>query len=176
MAARAAGKWPTARSTSPSSSMRRGSRVVRGTERKDTPGACRIKPCTKPGISCDAVASAMVSTKLHTVSAGEKACGVKAFCKRASASRTCGHSSKALGVASKPRPRRTSTSSPSASRRRRKALLTAGWVSDSTWAARVRLRSAITTSKILSRFRSKLRSCGVGKAINRFYECMESKI
>ena len=176
MAARAAGKWPNARSTSPSSSMRRGSRVVSGTVRKDTPGACCSKPCTKPGISCEAVASAMVSTKLHTVSAGENGCGANAVCKRASVSRTCGHSSSALGVGCKLRPWRTSTSSPKASRKRRRALLTAGCVSDSTCAARVRLRSAITTSKTLRRFRSKLRSCNTGRVINRFYECVKSKI
>ena len=40
---------------------------------------------------------------------------------------------------------------------RRMALLTAGWVMESLCAARVRLRSAITSSKTRSRFRSRER-------------------
>src|SRR3989344_7390675 len=68
-----------------------------------------------------------------------------------------GQRASARAVGSTPWPLRTTNSSPSTSRRRRMALLTAGWVTDSLCAARVRLRSAMTSSKTRSRFRSKER-------------------
>ena len=64
---------------------------------------------------------------------------------------------RARGVGVKPWPSRRIKSSPKRSRNRRMALLTAGWVKAILWAARVRLRSAITSSKMRSRFRSRVR-------------------
>ena len=146
-----------ARSASPASNTLRGSRVVSGTTRKDTPGALCASTRTRPGISSAAVASAMVSTKVLLASAGSNTLGAREACSFCKVSRTAGHSSCPRAVGSRVRPWRTSSSSSSASRRRRKALLTAGWVRLSCSAARVRLRSDMTTSNTLSRFRSKVR-------------------
>jgi len=63
----------------------------------------------------------------------------------------------ARAVGAMPWPLRTTRSSPSVSRRRRSALLTAGWLKDKLRAARVRLRSAITSSNTRSKFRSRVR-------------------
>jgi hypothetical protein len=71
--------------------------------------------------------------------------------------RTLGHKAKARGVGSMPWPWRRTSSSSSASRSRRKALLTAGCVKDRLRAARVRLRSAMTSSNTRSKFKSRVR-------------------
>ena len=84
-----------------------------------------------------------------------------AACSWRKASRTLGHSDKARGVGSMPWPWRWTNSSPKVSRKRRSALLTAGCVNARLRAALVRLRSAITSSKTRSRFRSRVRKLGV---------------
>ncbi|MNV79169.1 hypothetical protein D3C71_1727080 [compost metagenome] len=112
---------------------------------------------TSAGTSVAAVASAIASTKMDSAVAGSNRPGARDSCSRVSASRTGGHNASAMGVGSTPWPLRTTSSSPTTSRKRRMALLTAGWVMDSLWAARVRLRSAITSSKTRNRFRSRAR-------------------
>src|SRR6202000_333875 len=65
-----------------------------------------------------------------------------------------GASSRARGVGTNPRPRRTTRGSPSKARSRASALLTADWVTLSRRAARVALRSSRTASSATKRFRS----------------------
>ena len=109
------------------------------------------------GSNAAAVASAMARTKLLPARAGSNACGVSAPSSCPSALCTTGQSAWARAVGSTPVLLRRTSSSPSVSRRRRSALLTAGCVSDSFSAARVRLRSAMTASKTRSRLRSRRR-------------------
>ena len=71
-----------AKSACPSSSMRRGSRVVSGTTRKDTLGRYGVMAATKAGISSAAVASAMVNTKVVSACAGTNTVGCRASCKQ----------------------------------------------------------------------------------------------
>ena len=171
------GKWPNARSQASSSSRGLGSRVVSGTTRRVTRGASFSRISDRPGISSAAVASAMASTKLVLASAGTNSFGISEDCSCASASRTAGQMARARGVGAMPWPLRCTSSSPRVSRRRRSALLTAGWVSERLRAARVRLPSAMTSSKTRSKLRSSVRKLGVltgapglKNSINQFCE------
>ena len=134
-----------------------GLRVLSGKTRMETPGASRSKISTKPGISSAAVASAMANTKVASACAGSNSPGLRLCSNCAKAVRTCGHKASARGVGVRPWPSRRIKSSPKRSRKRRMALLTAGWVRANLCAARVRLRSAITSSKMRSRFKSRVR-------------------
>ena len=80
----------------------RGSRVVRGTTRKDTPGASSSSWRASPPMSSAAVASAMASTKVLLARCGAKALGTMAACSWRKASRTLGHKASARGVGSIP--------------------------------------------------------------------------
>ena len=123
----------------------------------ETPGASRSSSRMSPGISSAAVASAMASTKLMVACAGTNVLGPNTSCNWCKADRTAGQIARARGVGVISCPSRLISSSPTASRKRRIALLTAGWVMDRLRAARVRLRSVITSSKTRSRFRSNAR-------------------
>ncbi|MDT4877372.1 hypothetical protein FQZ97_1128860 [compost metagenome] len=108
-------------------------------------------------MSSAAVASAMASRKVVSAVPASNSPGASVCCSWRKASRTVGQRACARGVGSTPAPERRTNSSPSSSRRRRSELLTAGWVIARLRAARVRLRSAITSSKTRSRLRSNVR-------------------
>ena len=144
-------------SAAPSLSKLRGSRVVKGTTRSETPGASVCNNRAMGPINSAAVASAKAKMKVRAVSWGTNRLGTMASCSCRRESRTLGHKARAYGVGAMPWPCRRTSSSPSVSRKRRKALLTAGWVKDRLCAALVRLRSAITSSNTRSKFRSSVR-------------------
>ncbi len=102
IAAIAAGKWPTARSTSCSASRCRGSRVVSGSTRSDTPGASCSSSVISGGISSVAVASAIDSVKLARASAGTNCDGENVVRNCCKAARTDGHSDNAVAVGCTP--------------------------------------------------------------------------
>ena len=129
--------------------------MVSGRNRSVALGASRCSRSSSGGTSKAAVASAMAMTKVSRVRCGSKDLGEMTPRSALSAVRTSGQMASAKGVGSTPRPARISSSSPKASRSLRRALLAAGWVIARLRAAREMLRSAMTSSKTRSRFRSK---------------------
>ena len=120
-------------------------------------------PCLPASVpsSCRSTAvrksTAMAKVKLRASDCGSKARGSKTSRKPPRAARTVGQRASARRVGVTPVDDGVNRSSRVASRSRRNALLTAGWVMARRSAARVTLRSVITTSKTRNRLRSRVR-------------------